>query len=121
MKSTKAFAEELIRLRTKKGLTQRGLAKEVGLSASTISSLEKGARQPSFKVADLLAGFFGVTLAALLDSRGEEEPSGTVIEEKQEGDRVVRVCGPDLDLTVKGHGPYVIEYSNGIMKGSVSI
>lgn len=121
MKSTEAFAEELIRLRTKKRLTQRGLAREVGLSASTISSLEKGARQPSFEVADLLAGFFGVTLAELLGSGGEEEPARTVIEEKQEDDRIVHVCGPDLDLTIKGRGPYVIEYSNGIMKGSVSI
>lgn len=121
MKSAEAFAEELIRLRTKKRLTQRGLAREVGLSASTISSLEKGVRQPSFEVADQLAGYFGVALSELLGSGRETESGQGADTEKEEAERIIHISGPDLDLTVKGHGPYVIEYSNGIMKGSVSI
>ncbi len=47
-------------LRTEKGLSQRELAKAVGLKPSTIAMYELGERTPSLSNATKIAQFFGV-------------------------------------------------------------
>ena len=50
-------------LRNEKGIRQEELAKELGVSRQTISSLENGRYNPSILLAYKVAVFFGLTIA----------------------------------------------------------
>lgn len=52
-------------LRNEKGLSQRGLAKAVGLKPSTIAMYELGERTPSLSNAKKIAKFFGVPVEGI--------------------------------------------------------
>lgn len=54
-------------LRTQHGLSQQGLAEEVGVSRQTINSLEKGRYDPSLKLAVALARRFGLSVEEVFD------------------------------------------------------
>ena len=58
----KKFAERLKELREEKGLTQRELAKEVGLSYGAIGFWELNKREPSLDAAVVLADYFKVSI-----------------------------------------------------------
>lgn len=49
-------------LRNEKGIRQEELAKELGVSRQTISSLENGRYNPSILLAYKVAVFFGLTI-----------------------------------------------------------
>ena len=49
-------------LRNEKGIRQEELAKEMGVSRQTISSLENGRYSPSIGLAHKVAVFFGLTI-----------------------------------------------------------
>ena len=49
-------------LRNEKGIRQEELAKELGVSRQTISSLENGRYNPSILLAWKIAKFFGMTI-----------------------------------------------------------
>lgn len=76
-----AFKDMLKLLRKREGLSQRGLAEKVGLSASTISMYEVGAREPDFEIEETLADFFNVDLNTL---RGIDSEKYTLSEDEQE-------------------------------------
>ena len=48
-------------LREKKGLTLKALAEELGLNVGTLSTYERGTREPSISTIKLLANYFDVT------------------------------------------------------------
>lgn len=50
------------RLRIEKGLSRAALAKEVGVSVSTIQMIENGERNGSRKVVEALANYFNVSV-----------------------------------------------------------
>ncbi|HWQ50736.1 MAG TPA: S24 family peptidase [Terriglobales bacterium] len=56
------FAKILRDLRKEQGLTQKGLADEVGISKSAISMYELGNREPDFKTEEALALYFSVSI-----------------------------------------------------------
>lgn len=60
------FAERLKERRIEKGLSQRGLAKEVGYSEAAISRWEKGLQIPNVEVAIAFAKYFKVTVDYLV-------------------------------------------------------
>ena len=60
------FAIRLKELRTRAGLSQQGLADELGIASGTISVWERGARKPEIGTMETLAAKFDVTLAYLL-------------------------------------------------------
>lgn len=62
----RAFAANLIRLRSASGLTQDQLSARSGVSQSHISGLEKGAWEPRLSTILGLAKAFGVAPAALV-------------------------------------------------------
>ena len=66
------FAERLKELRMRKGYSQQDLASKIGLSKSSISMYEVGAREPSLEVLELVGDFFNVTTDYLL---GKEDGS----------------------------------------------
>ena len=59
------FKEMLKYFRMRDGLSQRSLAKRLGLSASTISMYEVGEREPDFETEEKIADFFNVDLNTL--------------------------------------------------------
>ena len=60
------FSDKLIELRNENGLSQNGLAKELGFSRTAISSWELGVREPSFDTLISIAKYFKVTIDYIL-------------------------------------------------------
>lgn len=60
------FKRILKELRMEKGLSQKELARETGLSLSAIGKWEAGFREPSGNVLIVLSKYFGVTTDYLL-------------------------------------------------------
>ena len=79
------FGERLRVLRQAKGLTQKQLALQLGLSKSVVSSYENGFRYPSFDVLIKIASVFSTTTDYLLGVGHDEllDISGLSDEDKQ--------------------------------------
>lgn len=60
------FAERLKELREEKELSQRSLAKELGVSQAAIARWEANIQTPNIDVAIMIAKYFGVTTDYLL-------------------------------------------------------
>lgn len=60
------FGERLLDLRLEKGLSQKELAKKLGVNQAAISKWEAGQRQTDFETIMLIAEFFKVTTDYLL-------------------------------------------------------
>jgi transcriptional regulator with XRE-family HTH domain len=60
------FAENVHRLRLKNKLSQKELAKRVGISVSYVSMLERGHRSPPLETVEKLAKSLGVPPTKLL-------------------------------------------------------
>ena len=58
--------------REEHGLSQAGLAEEVGVTRQTINSIERGRYDPSLELAFRLAGFFDCRIEELFHPDGEE-------------------------------------------------
>ncbi len=63
------FADNVRRLRSKKGFSQKVLADAVGISVSYVSMLERGQRSPPLETIEKMARALKVTPAALLGGR----------------------------------------------------
>lgn len=64
------------RLRREQGLTQRGLAEQLGLSDKAVSKWERGLGCPEVSFLPRLSGIFGVDLERML--RGDLTPNELV-------------------------------------------
>lgn len=62
-----AFADNLQRYRAIKGLNQRDLADDLGISKSTVAAYETGRRMPSFEMLCAIAAYFHVKTDDLVD------------------------------------------------------
>ncbi|MCL2697169.1 MAG: helix-turn-helix transcriptional regulator [Oscillospiraceae bacterium] len=62
----KNFAEHLKALRISKNLTQKQLAKEVGLAENVYQRYERDLYKPSFETLIALADYFNITLDELV-------------------------------------------------------
>ncbi len=65
------FGNRLLELRTKRGLTQKELAKIIGVSNKAVSKWETGETMPRVKTMQKLAEVFSTTYADLLSEDGE--------------------------------------------------
>lgn len=74
------FSERLRSLRTAKGLSQLEFAKQVKLSKSAVNMYERGEREPSFDVLEVIADYFNVDLDYLLGKTDCENRNRIVIE-----------------------------------------
>lgn len=70
-------------LRNERGLSQRKLAKTLGLKPSTLAMYELGLRTPTLETAKRIANFFGVAVEEIFfgedarKMRANEHPTGT--------------------------------------------
>ena len=60
------FGEHLRSLRLSRHLTQQDLAKALGVAQITISSWERGTREPNIESIQTVASYFGLPLSAVL-------------------------------------------------------
>lgn len=60
------FAERLKQLRAELGLSQSQLAEQLGVTKSRINMYERGDREPSFEMQELIADYFNVDMDFLL-------------------------------------------------------
>lgn len=58
-------APQLVALRKAKDISQRDLAKTIGVSQAQVAELERGKRQPTIEVAERIARALEVNLAEL--------------------------------------------------------
>ncbi len=63
------FAGTVRRLRAKKKLSQKALARRVGISVSYVSMLERGQRSPPLETIERMARALGVTPSSLLGGK----------------------------------------------------
>ena len=75
--------ERIKDLRTSAGLSQQGLANELGISIKSIQRYEKNANEPSRYVAKLIATYFAVSIDYLLGVTAEQtQMNNTYIREE---------------------------------------
>ena len=60
------FADMLVYLRKRDGLSQQALANKTKLTRSAVSMYETGQREPDFETLEVLADFFNVNMDTLL-------------------------------------------------------
>ncbi len=66
-----AFGPRIRELRSERGISVRGLAEQVAISASELSQVERGLTVPSLPIAERSATGLGYSLADVLGSAGE--------------------------------------------------
>ena len=105
------FKDMLKYLREREHLSQRELAKAVGLGPSTISMYELGSREPNFEIEERLADFFNVDIGTL---RGV--PAADYIVE--DGDlnmliEIYRNLGPDKAQALLSYANFLKDSNKG--------
>lgn len=70
------LGERIRALRTRRGLTVRGLARDVGVSASLISQIETGKARPSVSTLYAITNALGITVEDLLAVLEDGHPQG---------------------------------------------
>ena len=68
-----SFCSKLKKARSNTGFTQREVAKETGISHSTIANYETGRTEPDIENLGILADFYGVSTDWLIGTRGGPE------------------------------------------------
>lgn len=71
MDNERIFAERVQQLRVERGLKQKELGEEIGLSQKAISTIESGTRSTTIEKLILLAKFFDVSTDYLLGLKDE--------------------------------------------------
>jgi len=72
------FAERLVELRKKKGISQEVLANELGTKGPAIGRYERGAAKPTIEVAAKIAKILGVSLDYLVGNSDFELDSDMI-------------------------------------------
>ncbi|WP_126992227.1 helix-turn-helix domain-containing protein [Thermosipho globiformans] len=68
--------QKLKMLRNSLGISQKKLADQLNVRHTTISRIEKGEREPSLQLLNLIADFFNVSVDYLLDRTNDPFPKG---------------------------------------------
>ena len=71
-KIKRQIGERIIKLRTEKRMSMKRLAKESGISKSTLSAIEKGISDPRLTTLAKIAKCFGMGVPELTDFRGRD-------------------------------------------------
>lgn len=101
------FRIRLKELRENAGLSQDSLAKQVGVSQSTVGNWEAGTREPNFSTLQRLADFFGVSTDYLLgrDTDKTKNNKESARTERTLSDILKKYADPDAEtLLLYGHG-----------------
>lgn len=103
-KRMKIIAENITHFRKQRGITQKELAKEVGITASTMTDYMKLRSAPSFGVIQKLADYFGVKKSDIDTTFKEESSSLTDTPDsltQQITDKVVQLTTPNKKIVLR--------------------
>ena len=67
-----SVGENIQRIRTERGISQRELAKKVGITQAMICQIEREIRNPSLQVAAIIAATLNCNLEDLLQKGGDK-------------------------------------------------
>ncbi|HEL1942173.1 TPA: helix-turn-helix transcriptional regulator [Streptococcus suis] len=110
-KRMQIIAENITYYRKQRGITQKELAKEVGITPSTMTDYMKLRSAPSFGVIQKLADFFGIKKSDIDTTFKEEKSTITSSIPKTISDDVLRL---DRDLHSDNHKSW-IRYGNVLL------
>ena len=104
-KRMQIIAENITHFRKQRGITQKELAKEVGISASTMTDYMKLRSAPSFGVIQKLADYFGVKKSDI-DTTFKEESTNSLPDApdsltQQITDKVVQLTTPNKKIVLR--------------------
>lgn len=85
------FGENLKKLRSEKGMTQKEVAEQFNVTAQAVSRWEKGEVEPSLQTILVIADFFEVTVDELLGVEKQEEISDIDIKNESTIDQVDQI------------------------------
>jgi len=114
-KRMKIIAENITHFRKQRGITQKELAKEVGITASTMTDYMKLRSAPSFGVIQKLADYFGVKKSDIDTTFKEESSSlpGTPDSLTQQiTNKVVQLTTPNKKIVLRT-SEELLEAQNG--------
>nr|DAX64513.1 MAG TPA: Repressor protein CI [Caudoviricetes sp.] len=103
-KRMKIIAENITHFRKQRGITQKELAKEVGITASTMTDYMKLRSAPSFGVIQKLADYFGVKKSDIDTTFKEESsslPDTPDLLTQQITDKVVQLTPPNKRIVLR--------------------
>lgn len=90
------FGNRLKSLRHRKGFSQADLAKQIGVSKSSVNMYERGEREPNFETLETIADYFNVDLDYLMGKSDIENRAKAAMIPLQPDDRnVLRLAGRD--------------------------
>ena len=89
-----SLGSRLRELRENRGLYQKDVATEIGVSPGAISYYEKDIKKPGREVLDKLANFYGVTTDFLLN--GKDNTLSDIEEKFPEGVQILRRASYEL-------------------------
>ncbi|MGU8085152.1 LexA family transcriptional regulator [Streptococcus suis] len=110
-KRMQAIAENITYYRKQRGITQKELAKEVGITPSTMTDYMKLRSAPSFGVIQKLADFFGIKKSDIDTTFKDEKSIIPSTTPKTVSDDVLRL---DRDLHSNNHKSW-IRYGNTLL------
>ncbi|SHG34725.1 helix-turn-helix domain-containing protein [Cognatishimia maritima] len=89
------FGDRLAAARTNLGLSQKQLAKSIGVKTSTLASWENDTSEPRANRLQMLSGILGVSLGWLLTSNGDgiEAPEGEIHIPEDVSALLIEMCG----------------------------
>ena len=104
-KRMRIIAENITHFRKQRGITQKELAKEVGITASTMTDYMKLRSAPSFGVIQKLADYFGVKKSDIDTTFKEEStnslPDAPDLLTQQITDKVVQLTTPNKKIVLR--------------------
>ena len=104
-KRMQIIAENITHFRKQRGITQKELAKEVGITASTMTDYMKLRSAPSFGVIQKLADYFGVKKSDIDTTFKEEStnslPDAPDLLTRQITDKVVQLTTPNKKIILQ--------------------
>jgi transcriptional regulator with XRE-family HTH domain len=101
------FGENLIKLRTLRGMRANELAKLLDVTASAVSAWEKGKREPSFETLKEIGSIFNVSIDTLL--------SHEIFESDKQQEEVISQMAQELYKRTKNNPAFikeVLEYAD---------
>ena len=103
-KRMRIIAENITHFRKQRGITQKELAKEVGITASTMTDYMKLRSAPSFGVIQKLSDYFGVKKSDIDTTFKEESsslPDAPDLLTQQITDKVVQLTPPNKRIVLR--------------------
>ncbi|MEV0614111.1 XRE family transcriptional regulator [Nonomuraea sp. NPDC050404] len=123
--SSERLGRRLRELRTESGMSLRAVARELGISASAVSQIERGTMRPSVSRLIAYVSAIGAPLAAVFDLTGQKEPPPELAVRRAGEVAPIRLGGgvtfrrlspgptPDVEFFESTYPPHAVSTAHG--------